>query len=155
MCVGIALTYSEVPLLLIERHNLAERLHDRGGEREARFYWEARPTLLPVWHCGQLKVARWGNKDRKEPKLPPTGWTWLETVESGWWSALSPEEVIIPASFGFTNGVWFKVKQGMRGLLVHDRQGVPVVFLLTQPATRYYEIMCRSDWMPVLVGEVI
>jgi hypothetical protein len=51
--------------------------------------------------------------------------------------------------------VWFKVKQGMQGLLVHDRQGVPVVFLLTQPATRYYEIMCRSEWMPVLVGEVV
>ena len=51
--------------------------------------------------------------------------------------------------------MWFKVTQGMRGLLVHDRQGVPVVFMLTQPATRYFEIMCRAAWMPVLVDEVI
>lgn len=76
-------------------------------------------------------------------------------MESGWWSQLAPEEVVIPASYGYANGVWFKVKQGMRGLLVHDRQGVPVVFMLTRPATRYCEIMCRADWMPVLVGEVI
>jgi hypothetical protein len=155
MCVGLALGYSELPLVLIERHDLQNRLHDRGGEKEVRFLWQAIPTILPVWHCGQLKVVRWGNRDRREPKLPPTGWTWEETVASGWWSQLAPEEVVVPAAFGYANGVWFKLKVGVRGLLVHDRQGVPVVFLLTRPATRYYEIMCRASWMPVLVDEVI
>jgi hypothetical protein len=155
MCVGLSLAYSELPLLLIEKHGLMERVHDRGGEKEVRFIWQARPTLLPVWHCGQLKVVRWGNRDRREPKLPPTGWTWQETVETGWWSQLAPEEVVIPASFAVANGVWFKLKVGVRGLLINDRQGTPVVFMLTQPATRYYEIMCRSDWMPVLVDEII
>ncbi len=43
----------------------------------------------------------------------------------------------------------------MRGLLVHDRKGTPVVFLICQPATRYYQVTTRSDWMPALVGEVI
>jgi hypothetical protein len=43
----------------------------------------------------------------------------------------------------------------MQGLLVHDRADNPVVFLVCEPATRYYQIMTRSDWMPVLVGEVI
>jgi len=55
----------------------------------------------------------------------------------------------------FAHGVWFKITQGMRGLLVHDRGGEPVVFLLSRPATRYYEIMCRADWMPELVDDVI
>jgi hypothetical protein len=155
MCVGLSLAYSELPLLLIEKHGLMERVHDRGGEKEVRFLWRARPALLPVWHCGQLKVVRWGNRDRREPKLPPTGWTWQETVESGWWSQLAPEEVVIPASFGLANGVWFKMKAGVRGLLITDRQGTPVVFMLTRPSTRYYEIMCRADFMPVLVDEVI
>jgi hypothetical protein len=155
MCMGLSLAYSELPLLLIEQHSLQERLYDRGGEKEVRFLWRARPALLPVWWNGKLHIVRWGNKDRREQKLPPCGWTWQETVESGWWAQLAPEEVVIPASFGFTNGVCFKVNQGMRGLLVQDRQGQPVVFMLTQPATRYYEIMCRSDWMPVLVDEVI
>jgi hypothetical protein len=52
-------------------------------------------------------------------------------------------------------GVWFKVKQGMRGLLVRDREDHPVVFLMSEPSTRYYQVMTQADWMPVLVGEVI
>src|SRR5207249_3848087 len=52
---------------------------DRSGEKEVRFDWRANPTLLPVWWDGQLRLLRWGNKDRAERKLPPTGWTWKET----------------------------------------------------------------------------
>jgi hypothetical protein len=58
-------------------------------------------------------------------------------------------------SDGLPNGVWYRVKQGMRGLLVLDRQRNPVVYMLCQPATRYYEVMTRADWMPVRIGEVI
>jgi hypothetical protein len=155
MCTAIALAYSELPLSLIEENNLAERIHDRGGEKEVRFYWQANPTLLPVWWNGKLQVVRWGNKDRAERKLPPTGWTWQEKIEGDWWSALSPEPVDIPASYGLMNGVWYKVKQGMQGLLVHDREAHPVVFVVCQPATRYYQVMTRSKWMPLLIGEVI
>lgn len=155
MCTAIALTYSELPLSLIEEHTLAERVHERGGEKEIRFYWQASPALLPVWAHGRLQIVRWGNKDRAERKLPPTGWTWQETIEEGKWSVLEPEPVIIPASFGLMNGVWVKVKQGMQGLLVNDRAGSAVVFMVCQPATRYYEIMTRSQWMPLLIDEVI
>jgi hypothetical protein len=63
--------------------------------------------------------------------------------------------VVIPASYGLMNGVWYKVKQGMRGLLVRDRTGEAVVFMLCEPATRYYQVMTRANWMPLLVGEVI
>jgi hypothetical protein len=155
MCTAIALASSELPLSLIEEHGLDERVHDRGGEKEVRFYWVANPTLLPVWWDGRLQIVRWGNKDRHERKLPPTGWTWTEKVEEGWWAALAPEPVVVPASYGLMNGVWFKVKQGLRGLLVHDRKGEPVVFMLCESSTRYYQVMTRAEWMPVLVDEVI
>ena len=48
-----------------------------------------------------------------------------------------------------------KVKQGMQGLLVHDRKGAPVVFVVCRPATRYYQVMTRAEWMPSLIDEVI
>ena len=88
MCTAIALPVSELPVELIERCDLSARVHDRGGEREVRFYWRAVPALLPVWWDGRLRIVRWGNRDRDERKLPPTGWTWRETVEAGKWSAL-------------------------------------------------------------------
>lgn len=59
----------------------------------------------------------------------------------------------IPATFGLMNGVGFKVKQGMKGLLV--REGAPVVFAVCEPATRYYQTMTRADWMPAPIGAVI
>jgi hypothetical protein len=90
----------------------------RVTEKEVRFYWRATPALLPVWWDGQLRIVRWGNRDRAERKLPPTGWTWQESIEEGKWAMLAPEPVVIPASFGLMHGVWFKVKQGMQGLLV-------------------------------------
>ena len=47
------------------------------------------------------------------------------------------------------------VKQGVRGLVVRTRTGEPVVYLICEPSTRYYQIMTRSEWMPVLIDEVI
>ena len=70
MCTAIALACSELPLALIEEWGLDERIHDRGGEKEVRFYWQANPTLLPVWWAGKLRIVQWGNKDRAERKLP-------------------------------------------------------------------------------------
>src|SRR5262249_22951014 len=104
MCVAIALAYSELPLSFIEEHGLDKRVHDRGGEKEVRFYWQAAPALLPVWWDGQLRIVRWGNRDRAKCKLPPTGWTWQETIEEGKWFALAPEPVVIPATYGLMNG---------------------------------------------------
>lgn len=40
---------------------------------------------------------------------------------------LGPEPVEVPAAYGYSNGVWFRVKQGLRGLLVRTRSGEPVV----------------------------
>ena len=154
MCAGIALVESEVPLGLVGRFDLERRLHTRGGEREFRFLWRDREPLLPVWVEGQLTFARWGSRQRKS-RLPPTGWTWRATVESGAWSALAPQPVLIPCNFGLEKGVWFRVRQGINGLLVHDEQDTPSVYIICEPPTRYYQVMTLSDRMPCLVEEVI
>jgi hypothetical protein len=39
--------------------------------------------------------------------------------------------------------------------VVRDEQGRPVVYVLVEPASHYYQVMTRSVWMPVLVGERI
>jgi hypothetical protein len=63
--------------------------------------------------------------------------------------------VDIPATFGLDGGVWSRIRQGVRGLLVRDERGEPVVYVLCEPASRYYWVMTRSDRMPVLIGERI
>jgi hypothetical protein len=153
VCTAIALAVGELPVTLAG--GLADRVHTRGGEAEVRFLWRAVPALLPVWWDGRLQVVRWGNRDRRERALPPTGWTWRATVEAGRWSALAPERADVPATYGFANGVWYRVRQGMRGLLVRDRGGLPTVYLICEPATRYYKVMTRAEWMPTLIDEVI
>ncbi len=61
----------------------------------------------------------------------------------------------IPATLGFERGVWFRVRQGIRGLLVPDEQGVAVAYMVCEPASHYYRVMTRSDRMPVLIEERI
>jgi hypothetical protein len=65
------------------------------------------------------------------------------------------EPVVIPATRGLDLGVWFAIEKGVRGLAVRDEQGRAVVFPVCEPASHYYAVLMRSDWMPVLVGERI
>jgi hypothetical protein len=44
---------------------------------------------------------------------------------------------------------------GGAGLLVRTRAGEPVVYVICEPSTRYYRVMTRAEWMPVLIDEVI
>jgi len=66
-----------------------------------------------------------------------------------------PEPVVIPATNAFAGGVWFRVRRGMRGLLVRTRAGEPVVYMVCEEATRYYRVMTRAEWAPCLIDEVI
>lgn len=156
MASGVSILWGELPAELAETHAdlWPARLHERGGEREVRFLWRHAQPLLPVWHEGRLRIVNWGNR-RRHGRLPPTGWTWLTTVEAGRWADWHAEPVDIPANFGFENGVWYRVRQGMRGILVCDEDGEAHVYMICQPATRYYQVMTRSDRMPVLIGEWI
>jgi hypothetical protein len=52
-------------------------------------------------------------------------------------------------------GVWYRVRQGIRGLLVPDERGIAVAYMICEPATHYYRIMTRNGRMPVLIQERI
>jgi hypothetical protein len=153
MCAGIALAWSELPTEVIGRHWLRRRAHQRGGERELRFYYRDRDPRLPVWRDGRLQVVRWGNGRGQSRHLPRTGWTWLETVQQGGWRGLDPIPVDIPAMLIVERGIWVAVTQGVRGLLVPDERGYAVVYMLCEPASHYYQVMTRSRRMPVLIEE--
>jgi len=155
MCTGIALAYSALPLELIQRHGLRGRVHERGGEWEVQFLYRHAPRWLPVWHEGRLRVVRWGCRRGESRVLPCTGWTWQATVAAGGWAWCQAEPVDIPATLALERGIWYHVRQGLRGLLVADEHGVATAYIICEPASHYYEVMTRSRWMPVLIGERI
>jgi hypothetical protein len=154
MFAGIALPWSGLPLEMLEEPDLARRAYERGGEREVQFLFRDHTPVLPVWHEGRLRTVVWGNRRRGgSRRLPCTGWTWLSTFEAGGWAGFGPMPVDVPAMMGLENGVWYQIREGIRGLLVTDERGTDRVFLLCEPSTYYYRVMTRSDWMPVLIGE--
>jgi len=156
MFAGVALAISELPVDLIERHNLARRICERGGEREVQFLFAEAERLLPVWRNGQLQILRWGNQRGESRHLPCTAWTQLATLESGGWGESVVEPVVIPATMGRDRGVWYRIQQGIRGLVVHDERNCPHVYVLCEPSSHYYQIMTRgSRWMPSLIDERI
>jgi hypothetical protein len=152
---GIALPCGDLPVELVERHGLRRRVYDRGGATEFWFLLDDYDRALPVWHHGRLQVVRWGNRRGQSSGLPCTAWTQLATVEAGGWADYHAEPVVIPAAFGLDSGVWFHITQGVRGVLVRDEHGQPVVYVVCEPASHYYAVMTKSSWAPVLVGQVI
>jgi hypothetical protein len=152
MLVGVALAYSELPQESVAWHGLRSRVHERGGEAEVWFLLRDREPVLPVWRHGRLEVVRWGNRRGQSPQLPPTAWARLDTLRRGAWGDRETAEVLIPATLGLDRGVWFRLREGLRGVLVHDEQGQPVVYVLVEPSTHYYRVMTRSPWAPLMVG---
>jgi hypothetical protein len=157
MCSGISLSWRELPAALIEQH----RLHDReivrheGAEREIRFLFRDPHPLIPTWSGHELGIYEWGNRSNKKSRLPRTGWIRMETLEAGDWRWLNPEPVDIPATLGLDRGVWFQIKEGLRGILVRDEKNQPHVYMLTEPASHYYQVMTRNNRMPVFIGATI
>ena len=111
--------------------------------------------MLPVWHEGQWQLVRWGNRRHESRFLPCTGWTKKQTLESGWWSQAKAQLVEIPAQIGYDSGVWYLVYQGLYGVLVWDEDEVARVFVVVEPASHYYQVMTRSQWMPTLIEQHI
>ena len=148
---GLALPYSDLPLELIERYALSRLVHERGGEKELRFMRQVRNAILPVRHEGQLLIVPWGCRTGK---LPRSGLTWLTTVEAGEWTIYGAESVEIPAIAGLQNGVWFRIQQGVQGLIA-EAGGSQAAYMMVEPASYYYKIMTRGERMPVLIGERI
>lgn len=157
MCTAIAVPLSHIPKALFDQHDLGRRVFDRALNRqEVQFHHADREPLIPVLAGGTLRLVSWGSRERAGP-LPPTGWTWRQTVEDGGWVGVGceTEPVTIPARYGFEKGVWFLITEGIHGLMVRVPDAVPVVYMICEPSTRYYQVMTRSDRMPWLVGEVI
>jgi hypothetical protein len=150
MLTGIALPLANVPLSLIERHNLTRRLHDRGGKHEVWFLFQDVERVLLVLHDGQLQIMRWGTRRGESRVLPLAGWVELSTVESGGWVGGEPAEVVIPVTLGLDRGIWYPIRQGVRALPVAEAERV-CVYPLVEPATHGYAIMTKSNWAPCLV----
>ena len=153
MCFGIALSIDALPEKLVERYPDRMALRDPEDIRELRFTFRDPKAELPVWHDNRLEIIAWGNRDDHKSRLPRTGWCRQESLDSGRWAWLHPKPVEIPASLGLEKGVWFLITEGIRGILVHDENNRPHVYMLTQPASRYYQVMTRHDRMPVLLGQ--
>lgn len=153
MCQGIALGWREIPELLVARYQLNRRRISRadGTEPEFRFLFRSQRPVLPVWRDSQLMICTWGA--RLPVKLPRGAWAELEWLDQ--WSHLQPERVDIPANFGLDRGIWYQIKEGIQGVLVHDETRQAHVYLLTEPASHYYQVMTRNTRMPVLIGEKI
>jgi hypothetical protein len=154
MCQGIALSIDELPETLLQTQQHRVILREPGVSREVRFlYRDPRPEL-PVWHDSRLRIYPWGSRPEGMKGLPRTGWCRREDLEAGQWRHLYPTLVEIPTTLGWEKGVWFLVPEGgLRGVLARDASARPHVYLLTQPASHYYQIMTRSPRMPVFVGQ--
>jgi hypothetical protein len=157
MCKGISILKARLRQELFDQYELAQRINMRGDEAqpELHFMYTDPVVQLPVVHDGQLVIYEWGNRGNKESKLPRTGWCRTESLKAGKWRWLSPEPVEIPADFGLEKGVWFQINQGMQGVLVRDEAQQPHVYMLTQPASHYYQTMTRHERMPVLIDQEI
>jgi hypothetical protein len=104
-------------------------------------------SVLPVWFNERLCVLPGGNRSGASRRLPKGPAVRLSELES--------ERVVIPASLGLDRGIWFGITEGIHAVVVRDEQGRPKVYPIVEPATHYYEVMTRSEWMPSLVGELI
>jgi hypothetical protein len=155
MCVGISLAWSSLPRETIGQYGLERRVHERGGEPEIHFYYRDRTPELPIWRDGQLQVVRWGNGRGQSRFLPRSGWAWQESIDDGTWRNIDSVLVDIPAMLGLEGGVWFTIREGIRGLLVPDEHDVAVVYMVCEPASHYYRVMTHSPRMPVLIRQRI
>lgn len=46
------------------------------------------------------------------------------------------------------------LRRGLHGVLAREN-GELAVYVVCEPASHYYQVMARSKWMPVLIGERI
>jgi len=157
MCAGLSMQRRALADEIIKYHKLESRIVKRkeDADEEIRFLFRDPSPLLPAWYGSQLDIFEWGNRGNKESRLPRTGWCRLESLEEGKWNWLKPEKIVIPADYGLEKGVWFQVKEGFEGVIVKDEGGKEHVYMLTQPASHYYETMTKHNRMPVFVGEQI
>src|SRR5437868_9699208 len=119
MATGIALSVREFPSVVLASPEIQRRLYGRGGEDEVRFWSQDRLPCLAVWHGQQFILASWGSGYNRRAGLPRCGWVWREDIERDW-TQIETHKVMIPANAGFENGIWYRIRQGIEGMLVYD-----------------------------------
>ena len=156
MCTGITIACRDIPTRLIRKHQLDERIIQRSetADKEILFMQRHRQPLLPVFYEGELQILPWGNRPRHN-NAPLAWWCEVATLESGAWSMYHPEPVEILANFGLERGVWFQIREGIQGAIIHDQHEQPCVYMLLQPASHYYQVMTGYHREPVFLGEQI
>lgn len=155
MCEGIALNLEDLPLELVRRFALGNRVARRGetAPPEIQFLHRMKPRRLPAWLHNRLEILTWGNSDGRLPELPWTSWVERERLDAGEWK-IPFEKVVIPAVLGYDRGIWYQIKEGIVGVVV-PRGKDSVLFMQTEEASHYYRTMTRNDRMPVFIGERI
>lgn len=111
------------------------------GQRRVRSK-DKNPELL-IEENGRLKFCAWKG-------IYP-----LEKLKKGALQNSSVTRVRVKANRAHTNGVWFQVREGIEGILLHPPQKKPELYLLTMPSTHYYKTMTGASRMPVLIKQVI
>ena len=149
MCTCVAVPIHEIPLAMIRQYHLASRIACRapGAAQEIQFRYLHPRRLLPVYIDGQLRILEWGCRIGT---LPRNGWCNYEWIESGLWQPMQPEPAIIVAALALDRGLWFQVKEGIKCVVIHNH-----VYMLTEPATRYYQVMTCSNRMPIFIGQTV
>ena len=153
---GISLSWRLLSQKLIDQHALSQRVVQRCEQAEPEYHFLGRDNcpLLPAWVGNELRVVPWGCPGSRS-RLPKAKSIEQESVLSGRWQAWEPEPVILPANFVWDRGVWYRVREGVAGVLVKNEAGVLIAYPLTEPASHYYQVMTRNSRMPVLCGERI
>jgi len=153
MCTGIALALSELPIATLERHSLESRIFKRGGEPEVRFFFSDASRHLPVWHEGRLQIITWGSHRSESRFLPSGGWMTLPALKSNAFGELPVASIEIPATMGFEKGIWFRIRQGIHGILVKNERKQHIAYMLCEKSSHYFQVMTRSARMPMLIDE--
>ncbi|MFH1668014.1 MAG: hypothetical protein ABH884_03270 [Candidatus Komeilibacteria bacterium] len=147
MCGGVGFRIERISENELRQFYSPDELKEiKNNGQATSFFWSAKP-VLPVQEKNEVRLYNWGNRD-KEIKLPTTGWAKQESLKQGKWNHLEPKIVNIVAEQGYEKGVWFKIKKGLKGVLVKNR-----VYMLTQPADHDYQELTKHDRMPIVIDQ--
>lgn len=147
MCGGIGFNLADVDMNeLLHFYEPGEIEEFKKAGIGLSFFWNREPVLPIKDSNNKARLVSWGNRD-KNIKLPKTGWAKSESINSGKWDYLKPEEVIIPAIKGYEKGLWFPIGKGIKGIVV-DKDGEQRIYMVTRQSSAEYQALTKHDREP-------
>lgn len=107
------------------------------------YSFKDRKPQLPLEHRGRTILATW------------KGYCSVDALKAGHFQGQPAELIEIPAIRGFSGGIWFQIRMGIRGVLLKGPHNEQLVYMLIAPSTHYFKTMTGSARMPVLIKQVI